>query len=298
MINSIQVDIALISFNQEKYIAQAIESILMQCVDKPFKLRIIIADDCSTDKTLDIIQSYEEKSPFPFIYLKSESNIGHIYNYQRVFKKCDGEFLLVLEGDDYWSSPSHVSQHLLFLTKHKECSASINKLAINDQLCKYWRVRNNLTNQPVSYIDITQQIRYNHLGNHSACCYRVELLKQIPDIMYEKYFDDWILGMWLCQYGLIAQLDMVTSVYRIHKLGIYSGASVQDNIQKDVERLNFCKQILSENFHSIINESINNRRIKTAPKNSIYDWIPEILVVAIKLVFPKGVRRVIRKIFR
>ena len=115
------VDVVLISYNQEQYIAQAVESILMQRVKDDVQVQIIVADDCSKDKTLEIIKSYEGKSPFPFVYLPIEQNMGHVRNYQRAFAVCEVDYLAILEGDDWWSSPLHLQMHLDFLDIHREC---------------------------------------------------------------------------------------------------------------------------------------------------------------------------------
>ena len=95
-----KIDIILITYNQEQYIAQAVESILLQRVNDDVQVRVIVADDCSTDKTLEIIKSYEDKSPFPFVYLSVEDNMGHVRNYQRAFAACVGDYVAILEGDD------------------------------------------------------------------------------------------------------------------------------------------------------------------------------------------------------
>lgn len=293
-----KVDIILVSYNQESYICRAIESILVQQIDGEVDVRVIIADDCSTDKTLEIIKSYEIRSPFPFVYVENEYNVGHIRNYQRAFLKCQGEYILILEGDDYWSSPLHVNQHVNFLKFHIECSVSINKLAIYYEDDKRWMVRNNCTCSAISYVDITMQISENYLGNHSACCYRTDLIKQLPELLFEEYFDDWFLGMWLCQFGLIAQLDMVTSVYRIHNSGIYSSLSQVERNELDIKRLKFCKKILPEVYHSTINDSIALRMCVQTNQNNLRQWIPDILILLIKLLIPLAIRRKLKRLLK
>ena len=292
------VDVILITYNQEKYVAQAVESILMQRVNDDVQVRVIVADDGSTDKTLEIIKSYEENSPFSFMYLPVEKNMGHVHNYQRAFTACEGDYICALEGDDYWSSPFHINQHVKFLSEHTECSVSINKIVIYNENEKSWYVRDNYTNQLISYIDITKQIHENYLGNHSACCYRVELIKQLPELLFGKYFDDWFLGMWLCQFGLIAQLDMVTSVYRIHNLGIYSSLSQVDRNELDIKRLEFCKKILPEVYHGTINDSIALRMCVQTNQNDFRQWIPDILILLMKLLIPLAIRRILKRLLK
>ena len=121
-----KVDVVLITYNQEQYITYALESILFQRIDEGVDVRVLVADDASTDKTLDIIRSYELKSTFPFVYLDSCPNMGHVKNYERAFAACDGDYTLVIEGDDYWCTPNHLSLHIKFLEEHRDCSMSVN----------------------------------------------------------------------------------------------------------------------------------------------------------------------------
>ena len=97
----ISVDIILVSYNQESYIRQAVESILNQQVSDGVDVRVIIADDHSDDNTLSIIAEYEKRSRFPFYYLPHENNMGMQRNYQRAFASCQGDYVMILEGDDY-----------------------------------------------------------------------------------------------------------------------------------------------------------------------------------------------------
>ena len=93
------VDIILCSYNQEEYISQALESLVNQRVDAD--VRVIVADDCSTDQTPQIIHEYQAKSPFPFIYLKANSNIGMKANYRRAFAACHGDHVTKHKREDW-----------------------------------------------------------------------------------------------------------------------------------------------------------------------------------------------------
>ena len=116
----VNVDVILISYNQEQYIGQAVESILSQKISDDINVRVIVADDYSTDNTLDIIKSYESKSPFRFMYTNSGENLGYHENYRRTFELCNGDFVAILEGDDWWHSNKHIMQHVHFLEKHQK----------------------------------------------------------------------------------------------------------------------------------------------------------------------------------
>ena len=95
-----QLDILLITYNQAQYIAQALDGLIMQRVNPDVEVRVIVADDASKDDTMVIIRSYEAQSPFLFIYLPQEANMGHVLNYKRAFAACTGDYVAILEGDD------------------------------------------------------------------------------------------------------------------------------------------------------------------------------------------------------
>lgn len=94
------IDIAVVTYNQEKYISQAIESILNQECD--FKYRIIIGEDCSTDNTYEICKDYANRYPDKIALLRNNTNLGLVKNYHNVFNHCKSKYIAILEGDDYW----------------------------------------------------------------------------------------------------------------------------------------------------------------------------------------------------
>ena len=102
MNDDILVSINCITYNHEKYIAQAIESFLMQITN--FKYEILIHDDASTDNTVKIIKEYEKKYPnvIKTIFQKenqySKGKKVEIFG----FKKSRGKYIAFCEGDDYW----------------------------------------------------------------------------------------------------------------------------------------------------------------------------------------------------
>lgn len=229
-----KVDIVLISYDQEQYIAQAVESILMQRVNDDMQVRVIVADDCSKDRTLEIIKSFEEKSPFPFVYLAADTNLGISKNYQRAFAACDGDYIAILEGDDWWSSPNHIEQHIRFLCTHKECSMSMNTITFYAQETQtsklpYW----GYGDAEVFYVDTECQITQgNQLGNLSACVFRNSCIKQLPASLFGISIADWMLGVMLSQQGSIALLKESTSVYRTNANSTWASLSRKQQVKR------------------------------------------------------------------
>ena len=71
---NVKVTVWLSTYNQEPYVAQALDSILMQKTD--FSFEIIAADDCSTDRTQEIILDYQKRFPGKIFTFFPENNLG------------------------------------------------------------------------------------------------------------------------------------------------------------------------------------------------------------------------------
>ena len=108
----ILVSIVCIAYNQEKYIRDTLNGFLSQIVD--FNYEIIIHDDASTDKTLEIIREYEKMKPDIFHAIEEKENQyskGLLSNViMNMLTMCRGKYISFCEGDDFW-----IDQHKLQL---------------------------------------------------------------------------------------------------------------------------------------------------------------------------------------
>jgi glycosyltransferase involved in cell wall biosynthesis len=216
----IQVNVLLVCYNQEKYIAQALESILMQRFDGD--LNLVIADDASQDKTMDIIRSFEAKSPIPFVFLPEEANLGIFHNYRRAFAACKGDYIAVMEGDDYWLEPDRIQKHVDFLEKHQDCVMSMNRLNNLYQEQGQFVAQKWPYKEDFQYISSRMLAMGNLLGNLSACVFRNNVVKKLKPEIFDINTADWMLGLALGQWGYIAKLKDLSSVYRISQSGLWS----------------------------------------------------------------------------
>ena len=135
----IPLSIILISYNHEKYIREAIESILMQNVD--FEYEIIFADDASTDNTTKIIKEYDKKIKNKQ-YLFSKENHGNTYNTWNAIVNCRGKYFIVLEGDDYWIWKEKIKTQYHFLKDNPEY------IGVSDLRCEVNKKGRIITHSP------------------------------------------------------------------------------------------------------------------------------------------------------
>ena len=95
------VSVCCITYDHERYVAQAIESVLMQQTD--FEVELVIGEDCSTDSTRALAQQYEKRYPGRVRVLTPSSNLGVMPNLMATMFACEGEYIALVEGDDHWT---------------------------------------------------------------------------------------------------------------------------------------------------------------------------------------------------
>ncbi|HEY8892401.1 MAG TPA: glycosyltransferase [Clostridium sp.] len=116
--SEILLSIAVITYNHENYIRQALNSILMQNVN--FKYEIIIGEDCSPDNTRTVLLEYQKKYPNRIKLILRDKNVGATKNLYDVFMNCKGKYIATLEGDDFWTNSNKLQLQVDFLEEHKE----------------------------------------------------------------------------------------------------------------------------------------------------------------------------------
>ena len=114
--DQIIVAIWMVTYNHEDYIAQAVESIMMQ--KSNFKYKLFIGEDCSTDSTRKICIELKEKYSDKIELILQESNIGANKNAEKIFNSCaesNAKYIALLEGDDYWIDELKLQKQVDFL---------------------------------------------------------------------------------------------------------------------------------------------------------------------------------------
>lgn len=92
-----KVDILLATYNGEKYIKEQVESILNQTYEN---IQIIISDDCSTDKTRQVLKEYENNEKIKIFY--QEKNLGYVKNFEFLLKQVESNLYMLSDQDDVW----------------------------------------------------------------------------------------------------------------------------------------------------------------------------------------------------
>lgn len=243
--SDIMVSVCCITYNQEKYIAEALESFLMQKTN--FKYEIVIGEDCSTDSTKQIIEDYSLKYPGMIRLISDKVNVGSVKNQLRTLKQSKGKYIAMCDGDDYWTDPLKLQKQVDFMESKQDCLIC----------CTYTRVIDE--NRELVY-ENTSPVKLEHsyddvlLGKKDETRICSLMMKNslrinqisFQDWYYHTYSADTFLKLYLLapQNGKIYVLPEVMAVYRLHKDGIWSMIDARVRKGKMVNDFN----ILINNF--------------------------------------------------
>lgn len=217
MKHEVMVSVIVLTYNHEKYIRQALDSILMQKVD--FEYEILIGDDCSTDGTMDIILQYAADYPHlirPFIY---SENKGASKNLYYLSQKANGKYLAYCEGDDYWGNCFKLQKQVSFLEKNSQYMGTTHQCICVDEHGVSLDKKLNWISQKVDF-SIQNFNGYILPGQLASLVHRNFFRDKKHDfsILYRAHemISDRTLFLIVLCYGNIYQMQVVMSYYRIH----------------------------------------------------------------------------------
>lgn len=120
--------VCIITYNQEKYIAQTLDGILMQQTN--FNVEVVIGEDCSTDNTKNIILQYAAQYPGKIKLLSRTQNFGVRKNFEQTLLACTGKYIAICEGDDYWTDNNKLQKQVDFLEANEDYKICFHNTAI------------------------------------------------------------------------------------------------------------------------------------------------------------------------
>lgn len=221
-----KVSVVMITYNHEKFIEQAVNSALMQETD--FDYEIIIGEDCSTDRTREILIELQKQHPDKIKLVLNPQNLGMIPNFVNVLSMARGEYIALLEGDDYWTSPHKLQRQVDYMDAHPECRICFHatEVIFEDEPERPHLVRippSNLSSSISFESWLRYRARFATFMATSSVLYR-----SLADPLPQWYSDlrragDWPLFAWLLfNGGKIGFLEdpKPMSVYRKHSGGV------------------------------------------------------------------------------
>jgi glycosyltransferase involved in cell wall biosynthesis len=233
-----KVSVLTITYNHEKYIAQAIDSILTQQVN--FDYEIVIGEDASTDRTREIVLEYAKQHPDKIRVLLRDAaaaerdrarGLGGKANFVDGLQSCRGEFVALLDGDDYWTDAHKLQKLVDFLESHSECSLSFHDATVlfedNSEAPRPL--------YPASQKEITTLAELVSTGVFPVPCtvlFRNKIFGELPESFNDVANGDWLLFILLAEHGDFGYFNEVMAAYRIHTAGFWSSLNTKRRLEQ------------------------------------------------------------------
>ncbi len=206
-----------LTYNHAAFIAQALESILAQVTS--FEVEVVLGDDCSSDTTMQVVDSFRPRFGSRLQVLTSPVNLGVTRNFRRTYQACRGRYIAICEGDDFWRGHSKLQTQVDFLESHPDFVMTYHDATIvgvagaQDVSQLPWRLRCDassaelMATRPISTLTV---------------CFR-NVVADLPQELDAAPALDLCLWSLLGQHGKGKYLETVESAgYRVHANGVFS----------------------------------------------------------------------------
>lgn len=211
--------ILCLTYNQEKYVKQALESMLAQ--KTTFQFEILIHDDASTDATVKILRQYQKDYPeIVYVLFEKENQFtkeASAMVLNKLFYIAKGKYISLCEGDDYFTDDTKLQHQVDFLEKNPEYSLCFHPVNVTyedddatDEVFPEWKKGEVFTLQKL--------LKQNFIQTNSVV-YRS--LKDYSYLPIGFLPGDWYLHIYHARFGKIGFINKVMSTYRRHKGGLW-----------------------------------------------------------------------------
>ena len=214
------VSVLCITYNQEPFIRQTLDSILSQRTDFPFEL--IVGDDKSSDGTAEIIADYAARHPNIVAILRPE-NVGVVKNLDDIAGRVSGEYVAICEGDDYWTDPDKLQRQFDYMRQRPEYTLCFHPVrvvyedmpGVETTYPEHCAPQPSLSDLAARNFIQTNSVFYRWRYRGGA---RLEIGRGIIPA-------DWYIHLMHAEVGRIGFLPEVMAVYRKHAGGMWAHAS-------------------------------------------------------------------------
>jgi len=259
------VSVSLVAYNQEPFIRQAIESVLIQDVD--FRYEIVIHDDASTDNTADIILEYAEKFPdiiTPIIQTKNKFSGGTEINASITIPKANGKYIAFLEADDYWIDRNKLSYQTRFLESNPNISMCFTATKHIFPTSEIVPTHKRYSNKDSICTAKDIILKGGRLVDMGSAMVRRSVFMDVPDWYHSTQIWDISVPLLSMLHGEIQYLDKVTSVYRYNTPGSWTQTNVKnrkhriENLMNTISLLEGFDESTYQKYHNLIQRNKNS----------------------------------------
>ncbi|HET6495140.1 MAG TPA: glycosyltransferase [Thermoleophilia bacterium] len=221
-----KVSVLLLTYNHSRFLRHALDSALSQRTT--FDVEIVIGEDCSSDGTRDMVIEFARSYPDRVRAVLSPTNLGECGNIAQTLAACRGDYVALLDGDDYWTADHKLQRQVDYLDAHPGCSLSFhNALAFHDDGAQESYPFNGPEQRAAPSLEDLWG------GNFIATCaamFRRSACPSLPSWYRMLPWGDWPLFILAARTGSLAFIDEPLGAYRIHAAGAWSRLSEVEQI--------------------------------------------------------------------
>ena len=250
--SNIMVTVVVVTYNQEKWIRQTLDSIVNQKTDYPYE--VIVGEDHGMDGTRAICQEYADKYDNVTL-LPSERNLGVVANWINCIQHGTGKYIMGCGGDDYWHNPNKIQLQVEYMEAHPECvicHTDIDELHEQDGLLKKNFKQTKGIVPPEGKIQKEILSGKECISAVTMCIRREAFEKYVPASEFARRRfprEDWPTLMILAAHGEIRYLPVSTATYRVGQESITHTSDYEKVIQRaqqDREMTEYIYSLLPE----------------------------------------------------
>lgn len=254
-----KVSVFVLTYNHANWIAHALDSALAQ--ETTFEYELLVADDCSTDGTREIVAEYVARHPRRIRTYLPERNLGVVGIWLAAARRCEGELVAILEGDDYWTSPHKLAAQVALLDSHPSWSSCFHRATLfHDDGRQPSRPATPAFDRDVFGIeDVIQACFIPFL----TVMFRRDVLRDTPAWLFSYAWFDWLFHIWCARRGPIGFLDEDMAAYRVHDRGNWSARDRKTQLRWDLDVYERLSRELPD-MRALIERCVVNRRCQLA----------------------------------
>lgn len=243
--NKIKLSVTIISYNQEEFIKDTIDSVINQQISFPYE--IIIGDDASSDNTPSILREYEKKYPNIVKPIYRQQNIGHTANYIETTKMCRGEYIAHLDGDDLML-PTKLQKQVDFLDSNPMYSMVHHLVYIID---KQGKVTGKTKARKATRGDINNLLIRNSIINSSNMFRKASIDEHFYKMPKDLKLHDWLAHIIKAQYGKIGFIPEYLGFYRVYRQSIIKSANSHKLFKAEIYTLDYATKLKGTHIEAI-----------------------------------------------
>ncbi len=226
-----KVTVIITTYNHERFITEAVESVLAQ--KTKFRYHLVIIDDCSTDRTRDIVSAFQNAYPQEIRLVLSRTNKGNNADFMKAIQTSSSPYIAMLDGDDYWTSPYKLQKQADYLDQHPDCTLCIHNVRnLGDDGSQELGTGHPANQKELSTLEDLLE------GCFISTCttmFRRAPLDEFPAWFIDDKSADWSLYVLLAQQGTIGYINEVMAVYRLHSEGFWTGRGRVEQLERVVQ---------------------------------------------------------------